>query len=78
MATPYLIREPLLVLRDMPRAPVDVLEQYYNDVFKLLLGKLIDFDRASVLSIDEGKKLQALLTELIKVRAQLQASSPSA
>ncbi|GEM_PF-4794263 len=86
--TPYIIREPLFVVRDAPRKAAEVnenvsrqipaasvLERYYDDVFKLLLAKLVDFDRVSAPAVDEGKKLQALVAELVKVRSQLEAGS---
>ena len=83
-ATPYVINEPFLVVRDAPRAPspakvsvadVSVMEQYYNDVYKLLLARLVNFDRASVVTEKDGQTLKALVAELIKVKSLLETKT---
>lgn len=48
------------------------LERYYNDVYKLLLAKLTDFDRTTVVTNTNSARLEALVRELIKVKALLE------
>lgn len=48
------------------------LERYYNDVYKLLLAKLTDFDRAAVVTNTDSTRLEALIRELIKVKSLLE------
>ena len=48
------------------------LGQYYNDVYKLLLAKLTDFDRAAVVANSDSTRLEALVRELIKVKSLLE------
>ena len=44
------------------------LESYFNDVYKLLLNKLTEFEMAPLTTITEQKKLRAMLEELIQVK----------
>ena len=61
------------VFRDAPSAATDplVLERYWNDVYNLFLRKLSLFANDPGEKDDESVKLQALLQELIKVKALL-------
>lgn len=79
MKSPYTINEALFVIHDganstvvMPE-PREVarLEHYYNDVYKLLLAKLVNFDRVISVKPNESEQLIALVRELITVKTLL-------
>ena len=61
------------VFRDAPSAATDpiVLERYWNDVYNLFLRKLSSYANDADAKDEESVKLQALLQELIKVKALL-------
>ena len=48
------------------------LENYFNDVYKLFLSKLIDFEMAPVSTASDQKKLRALLDELIQIKDMIE------
>jgi hypothetical protein len=67
------IREPNLafvcLLRD--ESPVNqkvILEGYFNDLYKLFVRKLSEFDCMTRVRGEDGEKLLSLLEELIKVK----------
>lgn len=72
----YTLSDALAVIHDAPRVhnaehDQNILEVYFNDIYKLLLAKLAKFESASEVSEVETKKLQQLLSELINIKGLL-------
>ena len=53
-----------------------MLENYFNDLYKLFLRKLAIFECQAVSAEEDTKRLVSLLGELIKVKEMLAHSSP--
>jgi hypothetical protein len=66
----YVLATVISLLRDgkVPAEKSKVLELYFNDLYKLLLRKLADFDCQPKVGEEESKKLRSLLEELITVK----------
>ncbi len=87
LKSPYVISKPLFLIRDSERdvkikhttisrtesKTISILEQYYNDVYKLLLARLVRFDQASNVLTAESERLESLVHELIKIKSLLVA-----
>ena len=81
VASPYRISEEYFFVRDgigkrfkkisERSQTASVLERYYNDIYKLLLAKLVDFDRVSVVTTLDSVQLESIVQELIKVKSLL-------
>lgn len=56
---------------------VETLEKYFNDIYNLFLRKLSLFATEESTTFDESVKLQALLQEMIKVKALVEAATLS-
>lgn len=72
----YSIADALAVIHDAPRVTdathdQNILEVYFNDIYKLLLAKLAKFESAAEVTEIETKKLQQLLSELIHIKGLL-------
>lgn len=76
----YVLATVISLLRDgkVPLEKAKVLELYFNDLYKLLLRKLADFDCQVKVSEEETKKLKALLEELITVKTLISGSGEGA
>ena len=48
-----------------------VLESYFNDLYKLLIRKLGEFECQAKVSDAEGVRLRSLLNELLKVKGMI-------
>jgi hypothetical protein len=61
------------VLNDAPGAGNKslVLESYFNDLYKLLIRKLSEFECQAKVSEVENVRLRALLNELLKVKGMI-------
>ena len=60
---------------DSSRANLDMLGKYFNDVHNLFLRKLSAFAAFDHATDEETMKLQALLQELIKVKALIEGAT---
>ena len=76
----YVLATVISLLRDgkVPAEKSKVLELYFNDLYKLLLRKLADFDCQVKVGEDETKKLRSLLEELITVKTLISGSGEGA
>ncbi len=76
----YVLATVISLLRDgkVPLEKAKVLELYFNDLYKLLLRKLADFDCQVKVGEEETKKLRALLEELITVKTLISGSGEGA
>jgi len=72
----YVLATVVSLLRDgrVPAEKSKVLEMYFNDLYKLLLRKLADFDCQVKVGEEEAKKLRSLLEELIAVKTMVGGS----
>lgn len=72
----YVLATVISLLRDgkVPAEKSRVLELYFNDLYKLLLRKLADFDCQVKVGEEEAKKLRSLLEELIVVKTMISGS----
>jgi hypothetical protein len=70
----YSIPQITLSIRDeeKPEGNYKILEQYYNDIYKLFLNKLSQFDMSAHMADTEIKKLTSLLAEIIHVKQVLE------
>ncbi|MEI6346088.1 MAG: hypothetical protein WCO79_02555 [bacterium] len=73
----YVLATVISLLRDgkVPAEKSRVLELYFNDLYKLLLRKLADFDCQVRVGEEETKKLRSLLEELIVVKIMIGGST---
>ena len=74
------VRRPMEIysVRDgiqMSTEKIDILEKYFNDIYNLFLRKLSSFSMFDYTTDEEATKLQALLQELIKVKALISGRS---
>lgn len=72
----YVLATVISLLRDgkVPAEKSRVLELYFNDLYKLLLRKLADFDCQVKVGEAETTKLRSLLEELITVKTMIGGS----
>ncbi len=73
--TKYIISDLVHMLHDAPASheegKTEILEAYFNDIYKLLLGKLAKFEAATTVNDNDKNKLRSLLDELINVKLLL-------
>lgn len=69
----YVLATVISLLRDgkVPAEKTKVLELYFNDLYKLLLRKLADFDCQVKVGEEDTKKLRSLLEEIITVKTMI-------
>lgn len=80
ITTPYYYTIPKItfIVQDTPpiaddwNASANLLERYYNDVYKLLFAELINFDRAQNVVRSDDLRLESLVRELVKVKSLLE------
>ena len=53
-------------------AKYEILERYYNDIYKLFLAKLTMLERTALVGDEEKKRLKQLLDEIIYVKTLLE------
>lgn len=72
----YVLATVISLLRDgkVPAERSKVLELYFNDLYKMLLRKLADFDCQVKVDEEDAKKLRSLLEELITVKSLISGS----
>ncbi len=76
----YVLATVISLLRDgkVPAEKSRVLELYFNDLYKLLLRKLADFDCQVKVGEEGTKKLRSLLEERITVKTMIGGSREAA
>lgn len=67
----YSFTDLLLVLHDAPAASdrnKHILGMYFNDVYKLLVSRLAQFESSSDASQSDANRIRSLVDELIRVK----------
>jgi uncharacterized protein with PIN domain len=71
----YVISDLVMLLHDEPQEKgeekTEILEAYFNDIYKLFLAKLARFEAAPTIEEKDKKKLRSLLDEMINVKSLL-------
>ncbi len=69
----YVLATVISLLRDgkVPAEKSRVLDLYFNDLYKMLLRKLAEFECQPTMAEGDAKRLRSLLDELITVKSMI-------